>query len=146
MWKYKGKQVKSIDDIPEGAIGFVYKIVRVSDGKAYWGKKVLEHSKKTRISKREKVLTPTRKVFKRTVKDSGWINYWGSSQELKADIVKLGKEAFTREILEYAYSKKYLSYCELMYQVKNDVLSRDTYNKNILCKFYCKDVINQKEL
>ncbi len=144
-WTYKNKPIKHLDDFENSdkIVGFIYKITRISDGKAYWGKKSLAHSRKTRITKKERLLTPTRKVFKRVVKDSGWLNYWGSSLLLKEDIAKLGQDKFKREILELCYSKKYLTYAELSYQVKNNVLEIDSYNANILCKFYRKDVINK---
>jgi hypothetical protein len=51
----------------------------------------------------------------------------------------LGEDCFTREIIKLCNSKKQLSYYETYWQFKLDVLSQDTYNENILGKFYRKD-------
>lgn len=142
-WLYNNKEIKSIEDFPEGVVGFVYKISTPS-GKLYIGKKILSHSRRTRISKREKISTQTRKVFKTTVKESDWKNYYGSSEELKKDIVVLGKDVLYREILEFCYTKKYMTYCELVHQIKYRVLETDSYNGNILGKIYRKDTINER--
>lgn len=142
----KRGKVISIDQLPnhKSIVGFVYKITNTETGKFYIGKKDLYHSRKTKISKREKVSTGTRKVFKRVVKESDWLSYYGSSKDLKDDIEKLGKEKFKREILELCCSKKYLSYCELKHQILNDVLVKDSYNGNIMGKFYSRDMQNCK--
>ncbi len=141
-WSYKKKSVKSIEDFPqnEDMIGFVYRITNVLTGKFYIGKKSLRHSRKTRISKTEKLATATRKTFKVVIKESDWKTYCGSSKDLTADIKKQGGEHFKREIVELCYSKKSLSYCEMKHQVLNDVLTTNSYNGNILGKFYPKDL------
>lgn len=143
-WKYKGKVIQQLEDLPnhENLAGFVYCITHIKTGKIYIGKKALFHKKKTRISKREKTATKTRATFKRTVKDSGWLNYWGSCAPLKEDLKLYGEEAFTREILELACNKKYLTYCEFAYQVKLDVLKTNSYNGNILSRYFSKDMEN----
>ena len=50
-----------------------------------------------------------------------------------------------REILELCCTKKYLNYCELAYQVKNDVLTNNSYNGNILGRYFLKDMQNCKK-
>lgn len=139
-WIYNKKEVKSIEDLPEETIGFVYIITNLDTGKYYLGKKVLSFSRRSKIGNREKISTKTRKSFKTTVKESDWLSYWGSSLLLKQDIALYGKDRFKREILETVKTKRYLSYLELEYQVKYEVLKKDTYNKNILGKFYQKDM------
>lgn len=143
-WIYKGKVVQQLEDLPnyENLAGFVYCITHKDTSRIYIGKKALFHAKKTRISKREKTATKTRAVFKRTVKDSGWLKYWGSCALLKEDIKLYGEGAFIREILELCCTKKYLTYCELSYHVRFDVLKTNSYNGNILNKFYAKDMEN----
>lgn len=141
-WIYKKKPIIKLEDIPdyENMKGFVYCITNLDTGKVYFGKKALSHSRRTKISKREKISTQTKKVFKRTTKDSGWLNYWGSSLILKEDIKLYGESKFKREIIEFCKTTKYLSYLELVYQVQYDVLRIDSYNANILSRFFRKDM------
>ena len=39
MWLYENKEVKSLEDLPEKAFGFIYKTINVQTGKFYIGKK-----------------------------------------------------------------------------------------------------------
>jgi len=149
-WIYKGKEITCLEDIDnyEKILGFVYIIERKASKKygphkIYIGKKILHHSRKTRITKKEKLLTPTRRVFKRVVKESDWKLYWGSCDPLKADMKVIPQQYFTRTILEFCFSKKQLAYSEIEYQFKQDVLRKDTYNGNILGKYFRKDLINE---
>lgn len=144
-WIYKGKKITCLEDIEnyESIIGFVYKITG-PDKRIYIGKKILRNSRKTRISKKEKAATPTRKVFKRVIKESDWKDYYGSCVPLKAEINEKGKKYYKREILEFACTKKYLAFCELEYQIKNDVLRTNSHNGNILSRYFTKDMENCK--
>lgn len=144
IWTYKGKPVHSIDDMPKDVVGFVYRIVNVKSGKFYIGKKSVISRRKTRIGKREKAKTKTRKTFKIKIKESDWKVYTGSSKELNADIKKLGEKAFDKQIVEYCFNKKYLNFAEFSHQIKEDVLKVDSYNGNILGRFYRKDMENKK--
>lgn len=141
-WIYKGKQITCLEDITdyEKIVGFIYKIQNIKTKKLYIGKKILHNSRKTRISKKEKLELPTRKVFKKVIKESNWKEYYGSCLSLLDEIKVNGKDKYKREILKFCYSKKELAYCELEYQVKEDVLRKDTYNGNILTKFFRKDL------
>lgn len=141
-WIYNKKSITRLEDIPnyEDVKGFVYKITHKSTGKIYIGKKALSSSRKSRISKREKSLTSTRKVFKKTIKGSNWLEYWGSSKLLCDEIKLLGKQEYKREILEFTKTPRYLTYLELVYQIKYDVLRTDSYNGNILGRFFRKDM------
>lgn len=117
-WMYKNELVVNP---PEGAIGFVYLIVNKTNGKQYIGKKLLSFAKTT--TKTVKLKNGTKKKKKiRSKVDSDWRDYYGSSVELSADIEKIGKENFTREIIHYCYSKTELSYMEAKEQFINDVL------------------------
>lgn len=137
------KVVTSIEDIPdyEEVVGFIYKITNIHTGKFYIGKKNLQHTRKTRITKKEKSETKTRKTFKKVIKESDWLTYYGSSKELSADVAKYGEAHFRREIIQLCKGKKYLSYCEIEWQIKLDVLRADSYNGNILGRYYKKDMI-----
>lgn len=141
-WRYNNRSIESIDDMPEGTIGFVYKIMDIKTGRFYIGKKVTHHTRKVRIGKREKERTKTRKTFKRVTKESNWLTYTGSCKELNEDIKKLGDQRFIKIIIEFCCSKKYMNYAEVKHQIQMDVLTADSYNGNILGKYYRKDMQN----
>ena len=140
IWTYKGKPVHDVKSMPKDTVGFIYKVINLKTGKFYIGKKSVAHKRKTRISKREKTKTGTRKTFKIVIKESDWKSYTGSCKELNEDIKKQGEKAFVKFIVEYCFSKKYLNFAELSYQIKEDVLKVESYNGNILGKFYRKDM------
>lgn len=148
-WIYKEKsglvrEILTIEDIPNSkdAVGFVYRITNKVTNTFYIGKKSLYSERKTKISNREKVATATRKKFKQVVKESDWKKYWGSCVELKEDIQRMGPQYYVREIIEVCCSKKYLGYCEIMHQIKNDVLTANSYNGNIMGKYFPGDMEN----
>jgi hypothetical protein len=143
-WQYKNQPINTIEDLPEHETihGFVYLIQDTVTFKPYVGKKVLRNIRKKKISQKIKKATKTRKTYERTVKESDWIDYYGSSKELLADIQKYGKQRFKRVILELCCTKKYLSYAEVAWQIKLDVLRQDTYNGNILGRYYPRDMKN----
>jgi len=140
----KTRFVSCIEDFDshENLVGFVYKITNLKTGKFYIGKKSFFHTRKTAISKREKAQTGTKKRFKRVSKESNWLTYYGSCKELKDDIGQMGADLFKREILEVCCTKKYLGYCEVKHQIINDVLGKESYNGNILGRYYPKDIEN----
>ena len=145
MWTYQNQEITTIDQIPEGTFGYIYLITNILTNKFYVGKKQLSSNRKAKLTKKEKLLPENkRKRFKRVIKETDWLTYWGSSDELKQDIEKLGIENFKREILCFCSTKMNLSYYEVHYQFKYDVLFKDSYNKNILGKFY-KGKINEIE-
>lgn len=118
MWVYKDEPVEEVDP---SFIGFVYCISNVIDGRKYFGKKKLIF-KKTSI-KTVKLKNGTKKKKKiRSNVPSDWDTYYGSSEELKADIVKLGKENFTREILRFCRTLTELGYYESKIQFETDCL------------------------
>lgn len=151
-WLYNGKQVTSMDDMPDDVFGFVYEVTHKPSGKKYLGKKQLIYSVKRKIGKREtKRLKEEAKEagesgwwnvpkHKYVERESDWLEYLGSN----VDIQKLrnadGVESFERKILEYGYDKKHLTYLESKYLFTEEVLEKDEYlNNNILGKFYGKD-------
>ena len=161
-WYYRGREVTE-QDVPEGAVGFIYKISMFdsihnknitletcseglpddSDGAKYYvGKKMLTSTRKTTVGKREqaKQLLETgdkRKVKKvqKVTKNSNWMTYNSSCKALQED-VKSNPELCYKEILTWCYSKLQLTYEEVRMQMILDVLHRDTYNDNILGKFH----------
>ena len=121
-WTYNGEQV---DELPETCVGFVYLITNLTNNKKYIGKK-LSKFKKTKPPLKGK----TRK--RRTLIESDWRTYWGSSEHLNADVATLGEEKFTRQILYYCESKGELSYLEAKEQFDRGVLESDDYYNGII--------------
>lgn len=137
-WKYKNKNITE-ESLPEGAVGFIYKITRIDNGRIYIGKKQLAFSRRKKLTKAEKLLPENkRRKFKVVQTNSGWQTYWGSCKELIADVNLLGEQAFKREIIEFCFDKKSLTYREVWHQFKFDVLEIDSYNGNILSRFFRK--------
>ena len=145
MWVYNNKIINNINDFESGTFGYIYRITNLITGKEYIGKKQLESKTNVKLGKKEKAALPTQRgrtpSKKLVVKESNWKEYWGSCKPLLEDIKKLGPEKFKREILMLCYNKKMLIYWEVSYQIKEDVLLRDTYNETILSHYYKKDFI-----
>lgn len=142
-WLLNGQEVTDVQQFGDKAIGFVYKITNTKTGKFYIGKKILESRTKKLLTKKEQAewVKPGRVPKKKlVVKESDWQSYWGSSKILQAD-VKISKEGFVREVLRICHSKRELSYYETFYQFEYKVLHTDTYNENILGRFFRKDAV-----
>lgn len=133
-WLCEGNVVTE-ENVPIGSVGFVYKIIHTPTQRFYIGKKSLTSTR---------TLKPLAgKLRKRKVtKSSDWEKYY-SSNDLIKEMVKDGKgEEFSREIIQYCFSKKSLSYWETYYQFKYDVLNDEkSLNGNILGKFYRRDLL-----
>lgn len=134
MWYYKGKTIKNREDLPEKAVGFVYKIYNRAEDKYYIGKKILAN-KRTR-----KPL----KGYKRKRVDyveSNWKTYLGSNKNTKDWRI----EDCYREIMYICYNKLELTYFETKLQFIESVLEDDKYvNNNILGKFYKGKILKNK--
>lgn len=118
MWIYKDKPV---DEVDPSFIGFVYCITNNLDGRKYFGKKGLKFKKTSIRTVKLKNGTKKKKKIRSNV-PSDWDTYYGSSEELKADVVKLGKENFTREILRFCKTLSECSYYESKIQFETDCL------------------------
>ncbi len=150
-WLYKDKEV-SIEDIPEDAVGFVYKIIHTPTGKYYIGKKSLESVRTVKIGKRElERIKAERKELKlrgsapkkkKVRKISDWETYYSSNEWINEE-VKSGKgDEFSREILQFCNSKKTLSYYEVEWMFRYDVLRDEmSLNGNISGKWYKRDLV-----
>lgn len=138
-WLHNGKEVTE-EMVPDGAIGFVYVITHIPTNRFYIGKKSLTATRRLKPLKG--------KVRKRVVrKASDWEKYYSSNEWIKEQIKEGKSEEFRREIIEFCYSKKALSYLEVYYQFKHNVLSNEnSINENILGKFFRKDTINTPKL
>ena len=112
-WTYEGKPFSS-EDI-DGHAGFVYEITDTLNGKKYIGKKKLSSTRTLKPLKGQK---RKRKV----VSESDWMDYYGSSEEVKALVEESGPERFERKILRLCKTTAEMSYYEMKEQVEKDVL------------------------
>ena len=92
----------------------------------YIGKKLARFKRTTYRTVKLKNGKKKRKRIRGAV-DSDWQTYWGSNEELSADVVLLGEENFSREILFYCQSKAECSYIEAREQFSRRVLESDDY-------------------
>lgn len=137
MWYYNNQEIRSINDLPENAYGIIYKIINLSNGKYYIGKKNLYSERKVKLGKKELALQKDKRLskFKHVQKESDWLKYTGSCIELNNDI-KEGHNIH-KEILEVTFSKRQTTYKEVLYLFKYDVLEDENcYNSNILSLFF----------
>lgn len=153
MWTYKGKPVTDIKTFPKGCIGFVYKVCD-NNGKCYVGQKSLYSKrwievsknvydrlkkegaevKKTRNKAKSKKGAVVWRYKKYVEAESNWKVYKTSNKEL------MKSDQPVREILDFAFSKKQLSYLEIKWMFHYNVLEVDNfYNDNILGKFFRRD-------
>jgi hypothetical protein len=121
-WLYKNKEVT---DLPEDCEAFVYLITNLTNDKKYVGKKLAKF-------KTTKPPLKGKKNKRRGTKESDWRTYWGSNDHLKADVIELGEDKFTREILQYCASRGIASYIEAEEQFKRKVLLTDDYYNGII--------------
>jgi hypothetical protein len=132
-----------VDSLPEDCVGFVYLITNNITGRKYIGKKLAKFSKTTYRMVKLKNGKKKRKKIKGKI-DSDWQTYYGSSPELTKDVVALGVENFSREILYYCRSKSECSYIEAREQFARRVLeSTDYYNGHIQVRVHGSHIINK---
>jgi hypothetical protein len=132
-WKFNGNIVTE-ESTPDGAVGFVYKIIHTPTGKFYIGKKSLTSTRRLKPLKG--------KVRKRVVrKASDWEKYYSSNDWIKNEVKEGRGSDFEREIIQFCFSKKSLTYWEVWWQFKLDVLSDpQSINENLMGKFFRKDI------
>ena len=131
-WTYEGTAFTSAD-INE-FFGFVYRITNLQTSRQYIGRKYFWQKRKPRGGGR------------RVTSESDWRKYYGSSPELKEDIVKFGTGIFRREILSLHTTAGRVNYAETQQLFVNNVLTESLtdgtpayYNSNILGRYYRKD-------
>jgi len=133
-WTYKNKEVT---EIPAEFIGFVYLITNTTNDRKYIGKKLTQF-------KRSKKPLKGRTNKRRYTVESDWRDYYGSSDELTADVELLGKDKFKREIMFWCSSKSELSYIEAREQFTHKVLeSREWYNGHIRVRVHQKGILKE---
>jgi hypothetical protein len=128
-WLYEQSEFSLPEDAnPKDLYGFVYLIENTANGRKYVGKKFFWKSKVLPITK-------TRKRRQRLKVESDWKEYYGSSEELSADVNKFGVESFKRTILHLCATKGECAYLEAKEQFDREVLlSEDYYNSWIAIK------------
>ena len=145
MWLYKGTQINSIEDLPEGTFGFVYRTRYLPTDQYYIGRKQLIYNQKKKLGKKERALWEGRgrpPVYKYVERESDWKTYYGSHESVKKLLKEEGEENFLREILELAFEKKHLTYLENKYLFKLEVLENERYfNDNIEGRYFKRDFI-----
>ena len=134
-WKFNGNIVTE-ETTPEGAVGFVYKIVDTRTNRFYIGKKSLSQTRRLKPLKGK----TRRRVVK---KASDWEKYYSSNEWIKSEVKAGNAEYFEREIIQFCFSKKSLSYYEIKWQFHYDVLANEqAINENLMGKFFRRDIIN----
>ena len=130
-WIFQGLEFTS--EMIQEHQGFVYLIENTTNGKKYIGKKFFV---------KPKVLpkTKTRKRRVRTKVESDWKTYYGSSDELLADI-EAGHNV-VRSILRLCNTKGECSYYEIKEQLAVDALLKEEYyNGFVGCKIHRRHVL-----
>ena len=135
QWTYQDKEIK---DLPDDCVGFVYQITNTTNGRMYIGKKLARFKRSRRPLK-------GRTNRRRYTVSSDWQYYYGSSDQLLADVEKLGKDKFTREILFYCKSKAECNYVEAREQFARKVLESDKYyNGHIRVRIHGSLILKEK--
>ena len=130
-WYYQGAAFTSADI--GDFFGYVYCITNTISGKKYIGRKYFTQRRKPRGGKRK------------VTSESDWKKYYGSSDELKADVRQLGKGVFKREIISLHKTLGKVNYEETRQLFINNVLTESKngepayYNSNILGRSMRKD-------
>ena len=122
-WNYNGTEFT--EEMIGDNYGFVYLITNKLTGKKYIGKKFF-YSSKTKVLKGKK---------KKIKVSSDWQTYYGSSAEVTKDVLQLGQENFSREIIYLCKSKGECGYLEAKEQfIKGALESDDYYNTWIMVR------------
>lgn len=130
-WTYRG--VPFTD--PGKALGFIYEIVCLSNGRRYIGRKLFTSAAHKQVKGKKK----------RYRKDSGWRDYWSSSDDVKADIARYSTSVFTREILHLCDTKSELTYMENYFIFTNHALiRREFYNKWLVARVRKENLLKTK--
>ena len=138
MWYYKNEAYEPTEDQLKELVGFVYVITDKSNNKMYVGKKIF-WSRKTLPPLKGK----TRK--RRSIVESDWRSYYGSSDLVKQLLVEHGEQNFYREILYFCRSKGEMGYLEAKEQFARNVLLDDNYYNGIInCRVHRSHVQSLK--
>ena len=137
-WTYNGKEIRTIEDTPEGSIGFVYLVTNTTTNKWYVGRKTFRAKRKKKLTKKEKSLPEnSRKKYKMVDHEyKGWQSYTGSNDLLNKDINEKGHK-YKKEILRWCFTKAELTFYEGREIVCGDALLDDNcYNSWVSMKVF----------
>ena len=136
-WIYKG-EVFNDSKIPEGALGFIYEMEAIIDGKAvrYVGKKNFYSTTKKKFGVKAIANMEDKRAKKYTIQvKTNYQNYYSSNKVLQ-DAHKAGV-IIKRFMVRICFSKTELTYHETKFQFVREVLEKEEYlNANILGRFY----------
>jgi hypothetical protein len=122
-WQYNG--IDFTEDLIGDNYGFVYCITNTENNRKYIGKKFF-YSIKTKQVKGKK---------KRYKAASNWQTYYGSNDNLCKDVLQLGLDKFTREIIHLCKTKGECGYLEAKEQfVRGVIESKNYYNTWIMVR------------
>ena len=105
--------------------GFIYRITNNTNGVMYIGKKQC-------LTKKKRPPLKGKKRKRISVVETDWKTYTSSSKRLNEDIIELGMEHFTFDIIMWCESKSELAYMETLLQFKEEVLLSDKYYNGII--------------
>ena len=136
-WLYKG-EVFNDSKIPEGALGFIYEMEAIIDGKSirYIGKKNFYSTTKKKFGVKALANMEDKRAKKYTIQvKPNYQNYYSSNKVLQ-DAHKNGIP-IKRFMVRICFSKTELTYHETKYQFTREVLEKEEYlNANILGRFF----------
>ena len=136
-WVYKG-EVFNDSKIPEEALGFIYEMEAIIDGKAvrYVGKKNFYSTTKKKFGVKALANMEDKRARKYTIQvKTNYQNYYSSNKVLQ-DAHKAGV-IIKRFMVRICFSKTELTYHETKFQFVREVLEKEEYlNQNILGRFY----------
>ena len=137
-WYFKGTPFLS-ENINDN-FGFVYLITNIQNNRKYIGRKYF-WSFRTPKGKKRKVKS-----------ESDWKKYYGSCPELKEDVIKFGRENFSRTILSLHSTVGKTNFEETRQLFFNNVLTETLdngepayYNSNILSRYFRKDYYERND-
>jgi hypothetical protein len=142
-WTYKGSYITELSDMPEGTIGFIYKITNGKTGQYYIGKKNVASIRKRNFGKKEIALLTDKRMkrYEMVTKESDWKTYRSSNKSVSEWFLDTANDQLQLEILRFCSSTKSLTYYELQEQFAHNVLvDENALNDNLLGKFFRKDL------
>ena len=132
-WIHNGKEMLSHDDFTDDAVGFIYRI-NYENGKSYIGKKLIRSLVKLKPTKEQ--LAIRKNYSRKEWKNKPFVRYIGSTKSSFGLIIE------SREILEICSDKINLTYAEVKWMMREDVLCNEKYlNDNVLGKFYSGRIV-----
>lgn len=141
-WTYKGKEVKTLQDMPEGTLGIIYRIENLDTKRYYIGRRTVCSKRKRKMTIAEKKIpgNERKSVVYEMKESSGWKTYCGSNTTLKEEI-KNGAR-IKKTILHYCFSKAEITFLESSEILCSGALEDErSYNDWMRCTIYKKHLL-----